>query len=159
MNIASVLAARDAAPDAPHEIARDGGKAEEQDVAVAQFDSIVMVVRVADFPEHVGVPVRLQHRAALPRLPADEATGFFQHLAIVDEYPVRCQVAIQTGRVRHPPRMRHVALEIEEIDIAVVGHRRIQRVAGAVPLRVARPQPDARALAFDLLHMRHCRLQ
>jgi hypothetical protein len=53
------------------------------------------------------------------------------------------QIGVKPGAMRHLPAMRDLARHVDQVDRAVAGHRREQRVAGLRQCRVVRDQPGA----------------
>jgi hypothetical protein len=80
----------------------------QQHVPIAQQDAVMVMIRMADFPEHLPVPVRFQHHAALERKAAEKIV--LGAASVEEERPALGKVTRQVGRVRHLPRVDHLAL-------------------------------------------------
>ena len=104
---------------------------------------VVMVIRPPQFPEDPAVPVHFENGAAHERLLAEKRV--VRHLTVVEERSAIGQIAVQPGPMRHLPGMGHLASHIDQIDGAVAGHRREQRVSRLRQRRIVRDQPGPRA--------------
>ena len=60
-------------PDTPGDLVGDLAHAIQQHVSVAQQDAVVMVIRMAYFPQHLAIPVRLQDHAPFEREATEKA--------------------------------------------------------------------------------------
>src|SRR5262249_7204446 len=59
--------------DAPGDVSGHLAHAMQQHVSIAQQDAVMMMVRMAHFPEHLAAPVRFQDRAAFERKATEKA--------------------------------------------------------------------------------------
>jgi len=95
---------------------------DQENVAVAQAQTIVMMVVLPDFPENLSFPIDFERRAALEwRLPEVARIG---DSAVVEERPGSSEVAVKSGWVGHFPGVNEVALHIDEINRFVSDVRR-----------------------------------
>ena len=152
---AVVLGARPAALDPRNQMLRQLRQANQQHIAVAQPDAVVVMVGLAHLPKNFSVPIRFEHNAALPGLPADKAFRVLDRFAVVKKRAVICEIAGVAGRIGHLPTMDEVAVDIDQINLAAAALRREQSIARKHSLVIASAQPDAGTLGFDLFNRRH----
>src|SRR4029077_20211412 len=89
--------------DTPGDVVGNLTHAVQQHIAIAQQDAVVMVVRMAYFPEHLAVPVRFQDHASLEGKAAEKA--LLGRAPVVEEGSALGEIAGQAWRVRHVPRV------------------------------------------------------
>ena len=113
-----------------------------------------MVIGVAHFPEHVAVPVGLQHHAALEWKTAEKI--LLGTASVKKEGSALGDVAGQPGRVRERPSVDDRTLEIDEIDVLAADKmRRKQRKSRKRVFRVVGAQTNASAFNGILLDGRN----
>jgi hypothetical protein len=134
---------------------RQPSQTNQHHVAVAQPDAVMVVVRMAYFPENSTIPIRFKDDAAFPRLPADEAIRLFDDFSVVKQRASFGQIAVVAGRVGHLPAVGYVAVNVDQINFAAAVLRRKQGKAGKRSIVIARSQPDTGALCLDLFYGRH----
>src|SRR5215467_15732956 len=126
----------------------------QQHVAVAQQDAVMMMVRVAYFPQHFAIPVGFQDDAAFEREAAQKA--LLRRAPVVKQCPAFCEIAGQAGRVRHVPGVDDLALQVDEINVPALHEvRSKQRKSRKGALWLARAQPDAPSFEGVLLDRGH----
>ena len=148
------LGAGQAAPDPRAQRRRQRAQAQQDDVAVAQLARIVVMVRVANLPHDLAVPVDLEGGARLEPLPGHEALHAVFDLARVEEVTVVEQVAVGAGPMRQRPGVRDRPVHVDQVDGPVAEHRRKQGKARQRARRVVRDQAGARPPHPLLIHGR-----
>src|SRR5262249_37899806 len=118
-------------------------QAEQDDVAVPKFASVVVMVRMLDLPDGLAVPVDLEGGARLEARPRFEAPEVLHHLAGVEEMAGVEEIAVEARAIRQTPRVDHVAVHVDQVHGAVAEHRREERVAGEGASRIGCGGPGA----------------
>ena len=103
-----------------------------------------MMIRPAQLPQDLAVPIDLHYGAAHERLLAEER--LIRDLTVVEERAALREVAVEAGGIGHLPGVDHRTLDVDEIHGAARGHGREQRVARPGALRVIGAEPHARPL-------------
>src|SRR5262245_6080171 len=85
----------------------------QQHVSVAQQNAVMMMVRMAHFPEHLAGPVRFQRHTTFERK-ATEVVVLWRASVVVKRSALS-QIARQARRIRHVPGVSYLALNIDEI--------------------------------------------
>src|SRR5215467_6339248 len=143
-----------ASSDPPGDVVGHLRHAMQQHVAVAQQNAVMMMVRMPYFPQHLAVPVGFQDNAAFERKAAQKA--LLGRAPVVEERPALGEIAGQAGRVRHFPGVYDLALQVDEVYVAVLHEVwSKQRKSRSDALWLARAQPDAPSLESVLLDRGH----
>jgi len=96
------------------------------------------MVRMADLPHDLAVPVHLEGGAGLESLPGRKALHAVLDLAAVEQVPVVEEIAVRTRPVGQAPGVSDGAVHVHQVHGAVAEHRGEQRVAGERPGRIVR---------------------
>src|SRR5438132_8414465 len=137
--------------DTPGDVVGNLAHAVQQHVSVAQEDAVVMVVRMADLPEHLAVPVRFQDHPALERKAIQKA--LLRRAPVVEERPPLRETAGQPRWVRHVPGVDHVAVKVDEVHPSVSPDERSKkREPRRATLWIHCAQTNAPAFGRVLLH-------
>src|SRR5215510_2038676 len=103
--------------DAPGDVVGNPAHAIQQYVSVLQEDPVVMMIRMAHFPQHLAVPVRFENHTAFEREATEKA--LLRRAPVVEERAPLGEIAGQARRVWQVPGVDHVAPEVHEIDLSV----------------------------------------
>src|SRR3984893_18318837 len=102
-------------------VLRQFGGTQKECVTVLQQSSIMVMIRVTNLPKNPPVPVHFQGRATHKRrLPQKSLVG---NSSVVKESAPLGQVPVEAGRVWHVPGMDQLAVEIDQVNRPVAGHR------------------------------------
>ena len=85
----------------------------QQHVSIAQQNSVMMMIRMAYFPEYLAGPVRFQGRTTFERK-ATEAVVLWR-ASVVVQRSAFSQIAGQPRRIRHIPGVDYLALKVDQI--------------------------------------------
>src|SRR5437773_9574033 len=94
----------------------------QQHVSIAQQNSVVMMVRMAYFPEHLAGPVRFQGHTAFERK-ATKAVVLWR-ASVEVQRSAFSQIARQARRIRHIPGVDYLALKVDQIHRSTLHEER-----------------------------------
>src|SRR5262245_58514039 len=103
--------------DAPGDVVGNSAHTIEQHVSIAQQNAVVMVIRMAHFPQHLAVPVRFENHPAFEREATEKALP--RRAPVIEERAPLGEIARQTWRVRQVPGVNHLTAEVDEIHPSV----------------------------------------
>ncbi len=76
-------------------------------------------------------------------------------LSVIEEGASVSEITGVARRIRHLPSVNHVAIDIDQINLATTALRREQGKAGKRTIVIAGAQTDAGALCLDLFNWWH----
>ena len=113
---------------------------------------VVMMFFVVMLPDHVALPVGLQHYAALEPFPGREPVPHVVvGLAPVENIAVREQVPVKARRMGQVPAVDFIPLHVHQVNRAVAGHGSVKQVTGTGAFGIAGGQPRLGHAATSLL--------